>query len=256
MNRRKIVTIQQIKQQLQQIRYEEWNQLKSTLSQDPRAGVQTLIRQKERQFEREQALREDFERRMIYEREWKHKGYTRVVGVDEVGRGPLAGPVVAAAVLLPEDFYIAGLNDSKKMTKSARYEAYDQIIEVAVVGVGIVEPATIDDINIYESTKLAMMEAIRQVGEVDALLIDAMNLELDTPQQSLIKGDTLSVSIAAASVVAKVVRDRMMEAYDLTYPGYGFAKNAGYGTEAHLDGLRRLGVTPIHRRSFAPIKYM
>lgn len=250
------MTIQQIKQLLQDIRYEEWTQVKSTLSQDPRAGVQALLQKKERQFERVQALHDDFVRRMTYEREWKREGYTRIVGVDEVGRGPLAGPVVAAAVLLPEGFYLAGLNDSKKMTKTARDAAYDLILEVAEVGVGIVEPKTIDDINIYESTKLAMTEAIRQVGEVDALLIDAMKLELDIPQQSLIKGDTLSVSIAAASVVAKVVRDRMMEEYDRTYPGYGFAKNAGYGTEVHLDGLRRLGVTPIHRLTFAPIKHM
>lgn len=142
------------------------------------------------------------------------------------------------------------------MTKAARDAAYAHIIEVAEVGVGIVEPAVIDEINIYEATKLAMTEAIHQVGEVDSLLIDAMKLELDIPQQSLVKGDTLSVSIAAASVVAKVVRDRMMEEYDLTYPGYGFAKNAGYGTETHLEGLRRLGVTPIHRRTFAPIKHM
>lgn len=250
------MTIQQIKQQLTDIRYEEWVQIFPTLSQDPRAGVQTLLRQKERQFEREQALQEDFERRMTYEREWKTQGFTRIVGVDEVGRGPLAGPVVAAAVLLPEGFYMAGLDDSKKMSKTARDTAYEHIMEVAEVGVGIVEPAVIDEVNIYEATKLAMMEAIRQVGEVDALLIDAMKLDLDIPQQSLIKGDTLSVSIAAASVVAKVVRDRMMEEYDRAYPGYGFANNAGYGTEAHLEGLRRYGVTPIHRRTFAPIKHM
>ncbi|MGA9467713.1 MAG: ribonuclease HII [Exiguobacterium marinum] len=250
------MTIQQIKQQLQDIRYEEWIQMKSTLSQDPRVGVQTLIRQKELQFERERMLRSDFERRLTYERELTRAGYERIVGVDEVGRGPLAGPVVAAAVLLPEGFYVAGLNDSKKMTKTARDAAYNQIMEVAEVGVGIVESGTIDDINIYEATKLAMMEAIRQVGDADALLIDAMKLDLDIPQQSLIKGDSLSVSIAAASVVAKVVRDRMMEEYDLTYPGYGFDKNAGYGTEAHIEGLRRLGVTPIHRRTFAPIKHM
>ncbi|WP_215141660.1 ribonuclease HII [Exiguobacterium qingdaonense] len=250
------MTIQQIKQQLEDIRYEEWVQIFPALSQDPRAGVQTLLRQKERHFEREKTRQADFERRMTYEREWKRGGYSRIVGVDEVGRGPLAGPVVAAAVLLPDGFYLSGLNDSKKMTKTARDAAYAHIMEVAEVGVGIVEPKTIDDINIYESTKLAMTEAIRQVGDVDALLIDAMKLDLDIPQQSLIKGDALSVSIAAASVVAKVVRDRMMEAYDLTYPGYGFAKNAGYGTEAHIDGLRRLGVTPIHRLTFAPVKHM
>lgn len=250
------MTIQQIKQRLQQVRYEEWNDILMEFGQDPRAGVQTLIRQKERQFKREQELREDFERRMQYEREMKAEGHGLVAGVDEVGRGPLAGPVVAAAVILPEGFYVAGLNDSKKMTKAAREAAYDLIMEQATVGVGIVEAGVIDDINIYEATKLAMGEAVRQLGDVEALLIDAMKLDLDVRQLSLIKGDAKSVSIAAASVVAKVVRDRMMEEYAELYPGYGFERNAGYGTDIHLKGLEQFGVTPIHRHSFAPIKHM
>ena len=129
-------------------------------------------------------------------------------------------------------------------------------MEQATVGVGIVEAQVIDDINIYEATKLAMGEAVRQLGEVDSLLIDAMKLDMDVRQMSLIKGDAKSVSIAAASVVAKVVRDRMMKEYAVLYPGYGFERNAGYGTDTHLRGLEQFGVTPIHRRSFAPIKHM
>ena len=250
------MTIQQIKQRLQRIRYEEWDDVQKELGQDPRAGVQSLLRQKERQFERERALREDYETRMRYEAELKKEGFSYIAGIDEVGRGPLAGPVVAAAVILPDDFYVAGLNDSKKMTNSAREEAYVHIMELATVGVGIVEAETIDEINIYESTKLAMVESVCQLGDVDVLLIDAMRLDLDIPQHSLIKGDSKSVSIAAASVVAKVIRDRLMEDYAVRYPGYGFERNAGYGTETHLEGLKKFGVTPIHRRTFAPIKHM
>lgn len=250
------MTIQQIKQRLQHIRYEEWNEFRKELLKDSRSGVQSLVRQKDRQFEREEALRVDYARRMRYEQEMKAEGYSFIAGVDEVGRGPLAGPVVAAAVILPEDFYFAGLTDSKKMTKTAREEAYAHIMERANVGVAIVEAGTIDEVNIYEATKLAMMESVRQLEVVDALLIDAMRLDLDVHQLSLIKGDALSVSIAAASVVAKTVRDRLMEDYAVQYPGYGFERNAGYGTEAHLEGLIKLGVTPIHRRTFAPIKHM
>jgi ribonuclease HII len=157
---------------------------------------------------------------------------------------------------LPEGFYYPGLNDSKKMSKQARELAYRILMDEASVGVGIVDADVIDHVNIYEATKLAMVEAVRQLGAVDALLIDAMRLDLDIPQQSLIKGDARSVSIAAASVVAKVVRDNMMEDYAVLYPGYGFERNAGYGTKDHLAGLAEHGITPIHRKSFAPIKHM
>ncbi|MFN4213256.1 MULTISPECIES: ribonuclease HII [Exiguobacterium] len=250
------MTIQQIKQRLQTVRYEEWEDVKRELGNDPRTGVQALLRQRERRFEAERALLDDFVRRSAHEAALRADGYALVAGVDEVGRGPLAGPVVAAAVILPEGFYSPGLNDSKQMTKSARERACTEILEQAVVGVGIVDAATIDQINIYEATKLAMMEAVRQLDGVDALLVDAMTLDIDTKQTSLVKGDTLSVSIAAASVVAKVMRDKMMEDYAVLYPGYGFERNAGYGTKDHLTGLAEHGVTPIHRKSFAPIKHM
>ncbi|WP_114165529.1 ribonuclease HII [Exiguobacterium sp. TNDT2] len=250
------MTIQAIKQRIQTVRYEEWEQVRAELNDDPRAGVQTLIRQRERQFERERALHVDYMARSVFENDWKAQGFKRIGGVDEVGRGPLAGPVVAAAVILPEGFYHPDLNDSKKMTKGAREVVYRVLMDEASVGVGIVDADVIDRVNIYEATKLAMMEAVRQLGEVDALLIDAMTLDLDVPQQSLIKGDARSVSIAAASVVAKVVRDNMMEDFAVLYPGYGFERNAGYGTKAHLAGLTEHGITPIHRKSFAPIKHM
>ncbi|WP_113926542.1 ribonuclease HII [Bacillus sp. P14.5] len=250
------MTIQAIKQRLKTVRYEEWEEVRATLKDDPRAGVQTLLRQRERQFEIERALRDDYMARSVFEDELKASGYVRIGGVDEVGRGPLAGPVVAAAVILPEGFYHPGLNDSKQMSPSAREVAYRALMDEAVVGVGIVDADVIDRVNIYEATKLAMMEAVRQLDGVDALLIDAMRLDLDVPQQSIIKGDTRSVSIAAASVVAKVVRDNMMEDYAVCYPGYGFERNAGYGTKVHLAGLAEHGITPIHRKSFAPIKHM
>ncbi|MCT4777970.1 MULTISPECIES: ribonuclease HII [Exiguobacterium] len=250
------MTIQAIKQRLQTVRYEEWEQVRAELTDDPRAGVQALIRQRERQFAQEHALRADYTARHAFEDEWKAQGFSLIGGVDEVGRGPLAGPVVAAAVILPEGFYHPGLNDSKKMSKRARESAYRILMDEASVGVGIVDADVIDQVNIYEATKLAMVEAVRQLGTVDALLIDAMRLDLDIPQQSLIKGDARSVSIAAASVVAKVVRDNMMEDYAVLYPGYGFERNAGYGTKDHLTGLAEHGITPIHRKSFAPIKQM
>lgn len=250
------MTIQQIKQRLETVRYEEWDIVLADLKNDPRKGVQTLLRQRQKQFDAEHSQRDDYMRRLSHEFELKELGFKQIAGIDEVGRGPLAGPVVAAAVVLPDGFYHPGLNDSKKMTKQARERAYTAILEQASVGVGIVDAEVIDQINIYEATKLAMMEAVRQLDVADALLVDAMRLELDLPQTSLIKGDERSVSIAAASIVAKVVRDEMMETYAATYPGYGFERNAGYGTELHLKALDEQGITPIHRKSFAPVKHM
>lgn len=250
------MTIQEIKQRLKTVRYEEWEHVRAELKDDPRTGVQMLLQQCQRRFDADRAQHDDYTRRLQYELELKERGFKLIAGIDEVGRGPLAGPVVAAAVILPDDFYSPGLNDSKKMTKLAREHAYMKILELATVGVGIVDATVIDQVNIYEATKLAMSEAVRQLGVVDALLIDAMRLDVDLPQKSLIKGDELSVSIAAASVVAKVVRDEMMTEFAATYPGYGFEQNAGYGTAHHLKALSEHGITAIHRKSFAPIKHM
>jgi len=184
-----------------------------------------------------------------------------IAGIDEVGRGPLAGPVVAACVILPIGCKIAGLNDSKKIPKSKHRAIYEQVIKEALaVGIGIQDNHVIDSVNIYQATKLAMLEAIKNlkgvVGRPDYLLIDAMTLDIPIPQKDIIKGDANSLSIAAASIVAKVTRDDLMIAYDEIYPGYGFAQNAGYGTKIHLDGLNLNGITPIHRKTFEPIKSM
>ena len=186
------------------------------------------------------------------------QGIQLIAGVDEVGRGPLAGPVVAAAVILPKACKIPGLNDSKKIPKSKHKEIYEAVLQNAIaIGIGIKDNHVIDQVNIYEATKLAMMEAIGQLEpQPQHLLIDAMRLDLPIPQTSIIKGDANSLSIAAASIVAKVTRDQMMEEFDCEYPGYDFTQNAGYGTANHLAGLHKLGVTPIHRRSFEPVKSM
>ena len=201
-----------------------------------------------------------------FEKEICGDDYHFIAGVDEVGRGPLAGPVVAACVVLPEDFSILGVDDSKKVTEKKRNELYDKILEHAVCyGIGQKDNRIIDEINILEATKLAMEEAIRNAdsmlkeksgNSIDYVLFDAMEIStVEKPQSSIIKGDAKSLSIAAASIVAKVYRDRMMTDYDSEYPGYGFASNKGYGTRAHYEGLDERGITPIHRRSFLK-KYM
>lgn len=179
-----------------------------------------------------------------------------IAGVDEVGRGPLAGPVVAAAVILPADFELLGVNDSKQLSDKKRRELAPKIMAQAVaVGFGIVEAPEIDQINIYEASRVAMKQAVNQLKPpADYLLVDAMVVDVNLPQEKLIKGDAKSASIGAASIVAKVKRDEMMAAYDAEYPGYDFASNAGYGTAAHLAGMAKHGITPIHRQTFAPVK--
>ena len=180
-----------------------------------------------------------------------------IAGVDEVGRGPLAGPVVAAAVILPREFDLLGVNDSKKLSEKRREEMYGKIMEVAVaVSIGIRDHRRIDEINILNATKEAMTDAIKGLAEKpDVVLIDALSLDdVPAPQVSIVKGDSKSVSIAAASIIAKVTRDHMMVDYAEEYPGYAFEKNKGYGTKAHYEGIERLGVCPIHRQSFL-VKY-
>ena len=203
--------------------------------------------------EREQMLAEKLEQMKQYERELAAEGVSFIAGVDEVGRGPLAGPVVTAAVILPEDFDVLGVDDSKKLSPKKREELYELIMERAIaVSIGRREPEDIDRINILEATKEAMADAVLGLPvKPDHLLIDAVKLSgLKIPQTSIIKGDARSVSIAAASIIAKVTRDREMVEMDEKYPGYSFASNKGYGTKAHYDGLAKLGPCPIHRRSF------
>lgn len=225
---------------------------------DGRAGVQAAISKRKRELQKQVDEDLRLEKMLAYEKELYAQGIDLIAGVDEVGRGPLAGPVVAAAVILPKACKIPGLNDSKKIPKSKHKEIYEAVLQNAIaIGIGIKDNQVIDQVNIYEATKLAMMEAIGQLEpQPQHLLIDAMKLDLPIPQTSIIKGDANSLSIAAASIVAKVTRDQMMEEFDREYPGYDFAQNAGYGTAKHLAGLDKLGVTPIHRRSFEPVKSM
>ena len=225
---------------------------------DQRSGVQKAIEKRKRAIQAE--LDEDLrlEQMSRYEKELYKADYQAIAGIDEVGRGPLAGPVVAAAVILPPECKIKGLNDSKKIPKKKHQEIYQAVLDKALaVGVGLMNNEIIDQVNIYEATKLAMKEALSKLSlKPDYLLIDAMKLDVDIPQESIIKGDANSLSIAAASIVAKVTRDKLMADYDKKFPGYDFAKNAGYGTRSHLQGLERSGVTPIHRKTFEPIKSM
>ncbi|WP_027108417.1 ribonuclease HII [Lacticigenium naphthae] len=226
------------------------------LLEDPRKGVQKALISWEKKQLKEAQLKQLWITMNKYEEYYRKQGVTYIAGIDEVGRGPLAGPVVAAAVILPADFTLPGLNDSKKLSKEKRENFYKEIYAKALaVGVGEITPERIDQINIYEASKQAMLQAVNQLAvQPEHLLIDAMQLAVPIPQTKIIKGDAKSVSIAAASVIAKVTRDRMMEIYDLEYPGYGFATNAGYGTKEHLNQLQTAGVTPIHRKSFQPVK--
>lgn len=183
------------------------------------------------------------------------KGYTQIAGIDEVGRGPLAGPVVAAAVILPDGDPLPGIKDSKKLSSAKRVSFFQLIQEKAEsIGIGVISEQTIDRINILQATKKAMEGAVAQLPvRPDYLLIDALKLErIPIPQEAIVKGDNKSVSIAAASVIAKVTRDRMMEELSEMYPEYAFAQNKGYGTRTHMEALYRFGPSPVHRKSFAP----
>ena len=250
-------TIKEIKERLATIDRLD-HPLFEELIADGRAGVQAAISKRKRELQKQ--VEEDLrlEKMLAYEKELYAQGIQLIAGVDEVGRGPLAGPVVAAAVILPENCKIPGLNDSKKIPKSKHQAIYQAVLDQALsVGIGVKDNQVIDQVNIYEATKLAMLEAIQELDQQPQhLLIDAMKLDLPISQTSIIKGDANSLSIAAASVVAKVTRDQMMAAYDQEYPGYDFGQNAGYGTTKHLEGLEKYGVTPIHRRSFEPTKSM
>ncbi|WP_066053218.1 ribonuclease HII [Robertmurraya korlensis] len=226
------------------------------IQKDSRKGVQQLVKRwMKRKESLEQARLKLFEL-SEYERLYKSQGFTFIAGIDEVGRGPLAGPVVAGAVILPDDFQILGIDDSKKLTETKREELYELIRKAAVsIGIGIIEAKEIDKINIYEATKKAMYVAINELHiSPDFLLVDAMKLTTPIPSEAIIKGDSKSISIAAASIIAKVTRDRMMKELAKSFPEYGFEKNMGYGTKEHTEALQLYGATPHHRRSFAPVK--
>ena len=250
-------TIKEVKERLATIDRLD-HPLFEELIYDARAGVQSAINKRKRELQKQVDEDLRLEKMLTYEKELYAQGIQLIAGVDEVGRGPLAGPVVAAAVILPKNCKIPGLNDSKKIPKSKHQAIYQAVLDQALsIGIGVKDNRVIDQVNIYEATKLAMLEAIQELApQPQHLLIDAMKLDLPISQTSIIKGDANSLSIAAASIVAKVTRDQMMTAYDQEYPGYDFAQNAGYGTTRHLEGLEKQGVTPIHRRSFEPIKSM
>ena len=240
-----------IKEKFANTAVEELQTVIEYYKEDTRASVQKEI---EKAYKRIAALEKEKERIAAlwrYEKEYEAFGY--VCGIDEVGRGPLAGPVVAGAVILPKDCDILYINDSKKLSEKKREELYDVIMEKAVaVGLGYASVERIDEINILQATYEAMREAIRNLAvSPDILLNDAVTIpEVVMKQVPIIKGDAKSISIGAASIVAKVTRDRLMVEYDKVFPGYGFASNKGYGSSEHIKALKQYGPTPIHRRSF------
>lgn len=244
-------SIAEIKEEFEQADLIQRRALSEEYASDGRAGVQKII---DSYRKKEEALRAEKERLLTmknYERKYADCGY--ICGIDEAGRGPLAGPVVAGAVILPTDCEILYLNDSKKLSASKRDLLYDEIMEKALaVGVGMASPARIDEINILQATYEAMREAILKLQvKPDILLNDAVTIpDVDIRQIPIIKGDAKSVSIAAASIIAKVTRDRLMVQYDEILPGYGFAKHKGYGSCEHIAAIRQMGASPIHRQSF------
>ncbi|KRK38920.1 ribonuclease HII [Levilactobacillus parabrevis] len=225
------------------------------LATDSRKGAQLLLTQIKRRLNKQAEAEAAFQERLHYERDLWAMGKL-VAGIDEVGRGPLAGPVVTSAVILPQSFDIPLVNDSKQLTPKERERLYPLILaQATAVSIGIGSSELIDQINIYQATRVAMQRAVLGLGVAPQhLIVDAMQIPVDLPQTRLIKGDAKSASVAAASIVAKVYRDHLMDTYDRLYPGYGFKKNAGYGTDEHLAGLTDRGVTPIHRKTFSPVQ--
>lgn len=244
-------TISEIKKELEQAGPEEREVLLAEYGQDSRKGVMSLVHRYEKEKEKLALEAGRIEQMKVYEKKYDHLGY--ICGIDEAGRGPLAGPVVAGAVILPRDSKILWLNDSKQLTARKRDELYDVIMREAVaVGVGYASPARIDEINILQATYEAMREAVAKLSvRPQILLNDAVTIPgLELPQVPIIKGDAKSVSIAAASIIAKVTRDRLMMEYDKMMPEYGFAAHKGYGSSVHIEALKKYGPSPIHRATF------
>ena len=244
-------TISEIKKELEQADVAAREVLLAEYGKDYRSGVISLVQKYEKEKEKLKQEKSRIEQLKVYEKKYDHLGY--VCGIDEAGRGPLAGPVVAGAVILPKDSQILWLNDSKKLSAKKREELYDVIMREAVaVGVGYASPARIDEINILQATYEAMREAIAKLPvRPQILLNDAVTIPaIEIPQVPIIKGDAKSVSIAAASIIAKVTRDRLMTEYDKIMPEYGFAAHKGYGAQVHIEALKKYGPSPIHRKTF------
>lgn len=240
-----------IRKRFEAAKPQEWAALCEEYADDERAGVQALLAKCRRQEERLASERARLKQMREFEERYANCEF--ICGIDEAGRGPLAGPVVAGAVILPKDCEILYLNDSKQVSAKKREELYDEIMEKAVAtGIGMASPKRIDEINILQATYEAMREAIGKLGVVpDILLNDAVTIPgVPICQVPIIKGDARSVSIAAASILAKVTRDRLMVQYEEVLPGYGFAKHKGYGSKEHVEALKRLGPSPIHRETF------
>ena len=249
-------SIKEIKCLFEHTEKEQWNALFSQYREDERAGVQKIIAQYEKKLAADAREQERLYKMLEFERKYG-ADFHCICGIDEAGRGPFAGPVVAGAVVLPESLLIEGLNDSKKVSPKKRKELYEEIKEKAIsYGIGMSSPGRIDEINILQATMEGMCQAVQQLSQpADYVLIDAVKLKnLPLPQLSLIKGDAKSASIAAASIIAKVTRDRLMEEYDRQYPEYGFGSHKGYGTAEHIAAVEKYGPCPIHRMTFEPIR--
>lgn len=243
--------ISEIKSELESADWDSLSQVMDSFRNDERAGVQKLIAQFEKKKEAYEKELKRLELMRQFEEEYKESPY--ICGIDEVGRGPLCGPVVASAVILPKDAKILYINDSKQLSQKKREALFPEIMQKAVaVGTGIVSPQEIDELNILQATYKAMRMAISSLPVKPTLLLnDAVTIpEVDIPQVKIIKGDAKSMSIAAASIIAKVTRDRMMVEYDKVFPQYGLAKNKGYGSKEHIEALRKYGPCPIHRKTF------
>ena len=248
-------TVDQIKKLLQQDVVDE--AFVEQLKLDERLSVQKLVKQYENKIQKEYDEFQKFITMSIYENELRYSGVELIAGVDEVGRGPLAGPVIAAAVILPADCWLFGIDDSKKLSEAKRLYFYEQIKKHAIsIGVGICTSEEIDRYNIYEATKMAMERAIAKLNsKPQHLLLDAMQLpRVEIPQTPIIKGDSKSVSIAAASIIAKVTRDAYMKKLGSKHPEYGFERHVGYGTKEHLQAIENHGIISEHRKSFEPIR--
>ena len=227
------------------------------LELDQRVAVKKLLQAYHKRIEKAALERERFHKMLSYERQYYDEGAKLIAGVDEAGRGPLAGPLVIAAVVMPQELFISGLNDSKQISASKRDKLYDEILQKALsVSVNIVSISNIDELNIYRATQQGMAEVLLHLDkQPDVALIDAMPVEAgDIKTVSLVHGDALSASIAAASIIAKVTRDRIMEKLDTLYPAYKFANNKGYGSKDHMQAIDQDGVTEWHRRSYEPVK--
>ncbi|NPV43064.1 MAG: ribonuclease HII [Firmicutes bacterium] len=244
------LNIKEIRELFKRAKPEEYEDYINILSKDPRKGVQDIVKSKKKKLEEE---KERLKKLLFYEEKAYKKGYRLIAGVDEAGRGPIAGPVVAAAVILPIGVTIQGINDSKQLTAVEREELYCEIKRKALyINFDIIDERYIDENNILNASLKAMVNAIKGLKVVpDFVLIDGKgNSIFNFPHECIIKGDCLSMSIAAASIIAKVERDAIMKEYDKIYPEYGFAKHKGYATKEHLERIKQYGLCPIHRRTF------